>query len=147
MLRRKTGDSLFWKAIRLYYKTYGGANASSADLRKIFEEVTHQNLETFFRQWLYEPGQPELKINWNYNKFHKEVEIKITQAQNNLFEFPLSVRFSDEKNTVTKTIKVNDRSTQKKFSLNFEPTQIIVDPDVDLLFQLIANNPVLSTGR
>jgi hypothetical protein len=57
------------------------------------------------------------------------------------------VRFSDEKNTVTKTIKVNDRSTQKKFSLNFEPTQIIVDPDVELLFQLIANNPVLSTGR
>jgi aminopeptidase N len=147
MLRRKTGDSLFWKAIRLYYKTYAAGNASTADLRKIFEEITHQNLETFFRQWLYEPGQPELKINWNYNKFHKEVEIKITQAQNNLFEFPLSVRFSDEKNTVTKTIKVNDRSTQKKFSLNFEPTQIIVDPDVDLLFQLIANNPVLSTGR
>jgi len=46
------------------------------------------------------------------------------------------VRFSDEKNTVTKTIEVKDRNTQKTFSLNFEPTQIIVDPDVDLLFDL-----------
>jgi len=136
MLRRKTGDSLFWKAIRLYYKTYAAGNTSTADLRKIFEEVSHQNLETFFRQWLYEPGQPELKFNWNYNQLHKEVEVSITQNQNNLFDFPLAVRFSDEKNTVTKTIEVKDRKTQKKLSLNFEPTQAMVDPDVDLLFDL-----------
>jgi aminopeptidase N len=136
MLRRKTGDSLFWKAIRLYYKTYAAGNTSTADLRKIFEEVSHQNLETFFRQWLYEPGQPELKFNWNYNQLHKEVEVSITQNQNNLFDFPLAVRFSDEKNTVTKTIEVKDRKTQQKFSLNFEPTQAMVDPDVDLLFDL-----------
>ncbi|MGN6295253.1 MAG: M1 family metallopeptidase [Ginsengibacter sp.] len=136
MLRRKTGDSLFWKAIRLYYKTYAAGNASTADLRKTFEEVSHQDLGTFFRQWLHEPGLPELKINWTYNKLHKEAEVSITQAQNNLFAFLLAVRFSDEKNTVTKTIEVKDRETQKKISLNFEPTQVIVDPDVDLLFGL-----------
>lgn len=136
MLRRKTGDSLFWKAIRLYYKTYAAGNASTADLRKVFEEVSHQNLETFFRQWLYEPGQPELKINWNYNQLHKEVELNITQTQDNLFKFPLAVRFSDEKNTVTETIEVKEKETQKKIPLNFVPTQAIVDPNVDLLFQL-----------
>jgi len=64
------------------------------------------------------------------------VEVSITQNQNNLFDFPLAVRFSDEKNTVTKTIEVKDRKTQKKLSLNFEPTQAMVDPDVDLLFDL-----------
>jgi aminopeptidase N len=136
MLRRKTGDSLFWKAIRLYYKTYAAGNASTADLRKVFEEVSHQNLETFFRQWLYEPGQPELKINWNYNQLHKEVELNITQTQDNLFKFPLAVRFSDEKNTVTETIEVKEKETQKKIPLNFVPTQTILDPNVDLLFQL-----------
>ena len=35
-----------------------------------------------------------------------------------------------------KTMEVKDRETQKKISLNFEPTQVIVDPDVDLLFGL-----------
>jgi len=64
------------------------------------------------------------------------VEVSITQNQNNLFDFPLAVRFSDEKNTATKTIEVKGRETQKKISLNFEPTQVIVDPDVDLLFGL-----------
>ena len=64
------------------------------------------------------------------------MEVSITQTQNNLFDFPLAVRFSDEKNTVTKTMEVKDRETQKKISLNFEPTQVIVDPDVDLLFDL-----------
>ncbi len=56
MLRRKLGDDLFWKGIRLYYKTYSGSNASTADLEKVFEEVSRQNLQTFFKQWLFTAG-------------------------------------------------------------------------------------------
>jgi len=39
MLRRKLGDSLFWKGIQTYYATYNGGNASTSDLQKIFEEI------------------------------------------------------------------------------------------------------------
>jgi aminopeptidase N len=136
MLRQKLGDSLFWKGIRTYYKTYSRSNASTQDLQEIFEKVSHQNLQTFFKQWLYTPGQPNLKIDWKYNKLKKSVSIKIEQTQNYIFEFPLQLSFSNGKKTFIKTFDVKNKMTQQNFSLPFEPNQMFVDPNVDLLFGL-----------
>jgi aminopeptidase N len=136
MLRRKVGDSLFWKSIRTYYKTYSGSNASTSDLEKVFEKVSHQNLKIFFKQWLNQPGQPMLVVEWNYDTSKKLVSLKIEQTQDYLFEFPLWVSFSDGKKIMNKGIEIKNKVTQLEFSLPFKPTRIVVDPDVDLLFDL-----------
>ena len=39
MLRHKLGDEVFWKGIRLYYKTYRNSNAMTEDFRLIMEKV------------------------------------------------------------------------------------------------------------
>jgi aminopeptidase N len=135
MLRRKVGDSLFWKSIRAYYATYAGRNASTDDLKNIFEEVTHQNLETFFKQWLYTAGQPGLNVEWSYNVTKKSVMIKIEQLQSNLFEFPLQIEFNDNNKSNIETIEVKDKITAKEISLNQKPEKIILDPNVNLLFE------------
>ena len=58
MLRKKLGDSLFWKSIRTYYNTYYGGNASTTDLEHIFEKVSNQNLETFLNNGFLRPANP-----------------------------------------------------------------------------------------
>lgn len=136
MLRRKVGDSLFWKSIRTYYKTYSGSNASTSDLEKVFEKVSSQNLKIFFKQWLNQPGQPMLAIQWNYDTSKKLVSLKIEQTQDYLFEFPLLVSFSDGKKIMNKEMEIKNKVTQLKFSLPFKPTRIVVDPDVNLLYDL-----------
>lgn len=134
MLRRKLGDSLFWKGIRTYYKTYGGSNANTDDLEKIFEQVSHQNLKSFFNQWLYTPGQPMLHIAWKYDKTKKSVVLKIEQTQTSLFEFPLQIGFVNGNKTFIKTFDIKDKITKKVVLLDSPPEKIIVDPNVDLLF-------------
>src|SRR5260221_14120135 len=64
MLRRQLGDTIFWQSIRDYYTTYAGKNADTHDLQTIFEKHSGQNLDVFFRQWLYTAGQPSLNITW-----------------------------------------------------------------------------------
>ncbi len=135
LLRRKAGDSLFWKAIREYYKTYAGSNANTTDFEKIFEKVTHQNLATFFHQWLFTPGQPMLNIEWDYNKTKKSVSIKIEQTQPDLFEFPLGIVFQNDKQKKFETIDIKNKMTQKEITLNMVPTELITDPNVDLLYE------------
>lgn len=135
MLRRKLGDDLFWKSVRTYYETYKGKNATTEELEKIFEDVSHQNLKTFFQQWLFADGQPELKINWNYNNSAKKISVKIEQTQNNLFEFPLTIEFSNGSQTFIKTISVKNKVTNEEFSVSFLPTDMKLDPNVDLLFE------------
>lgn len=135
LLRRKVGDSLFWKGIREYYKTFAGGNANTTDLEKIFENVTHQNLKTFFNQWLFLPGQPMLNVEWNYDQTKKLVSLKIEQTQKNLFEFPLEIAFKKGDKTVSKTIDIKNKITEKDIPLAMKPAEIILDPNVNLLFE------------
>ncbi len=135
MLRRRVGDSLFWKGIRTYYKTYEGSNATTTDLERVFEKVTHQDLKTFFRQWLFTPGQPELKTGWKYDKATKKISVQIEQTQNSLFEFPLSIAFTDGNKTITKTITIKNKLTHEEFPISFVPKEIQLDPEVNLLFE------------
>jgi aminopeptidase N len=135
MLRRKVGDSLFWKSIQTYYSTYAGGNANTADLQKIFEGVSHQDLQTFFRQWLYTPGQPKLNIEWKYNAAKRSVMITVEQLQNNLFEFPLEIGFNDGDKSTLSAINIKDKLTTKEIPVKNKPAKLILDPNVNLLFE------------
>ncbi|MGH2648877.1 MAG: M1 family metallopeptidase, partial [Ginsengibacter sp.] len=135
MLRRKIGDSLFWKGIRSYYATYAGSNAGTEDLCKIFEKVSHQNFQTFFKQWLYTPGQPKLDVEWKYDERKKSLSIKVIQLQDNLFTFPLEIGFGDENKKNIKTIYIKSKITESQFSVKNKPVTISADPNVNLLFE------------
>ena len=58
MLRGQIGTEKFWAGIREYYRRYRDGNASTADFRKVMEEVSGADLGWFFHQWLYRAGSP-----------------------------------------------------------------------------------------
>ena len=113
MLRRKIGDSLFWNGIQTYYKTYAGSNATTEDFQNIIEKLSGQNLKTFFKQWCYTVGQPQLNIQWSYDSLKKSVIIKVEQLQNNLFEFPLEIGLSAKNKSSVKTINIKRYSKRQ----------------------------------
>ncbi|MBL7725885.1 MAG: M1 family metallopeptidase [Chitinophagaceae bacterium] len=94
MLRRQLGDSIFKESIRQYYATYAGKNADTKDLQQIFEKVSGRGLEQFFKQWLYTPENPSLKIKWKNLSKENKVAITVEQQQNTVFEFPLDLYFT-----------------------------------------------------
>ncbi|HWB26661.1 MAG TPA: M1 family aminopeptidase [Chitinophagaceae bacterium] len=136
MLRRKLGDSTFWKSIRTYYATYAGKNANTTDLERIFENVSGKNLSQFFTQWLYTPGQPGLAIEWKYDAGTKAVHITVQQQQDVLFHFPLEIALAGgSSSSITKTFDVKDKTTSFSVPVAFKPTTLNVDPNVNLLFE------------
>jgi len=138
MLRRQFGDSIFWKGIQTYYATYGGKTAGTDDLRKIFEQVSGKNLEKFFQQWLYDPGIPELEIEWDYNTSQKTISITVTQAQKStLFEFPLELSVTSMPSGSSKSVILNISKKTETFSVPVEitPARIEMDPSISLLFE------------
>lgn len=134
-LRRKLGDSVFQKGIQMYYAAYKGANASTDDFRKIMENVSKENLQVFFKQWLYTPGQPVLHATWKYERNKKSITISIKQLQDFVFEFPLQIFLAAGALGAIKTIVIKDRNTSEKIPIAFEPKTVSLDPNVDLLFE------------
>ena len=129
MLRQKLGDEPFWKGIRTYYAKYNGGNAGTDDFRDVMEQASGQNLQQFFKQWLYTPGHPQLEINWKYDAAKRTVDLNITQKQNALFEFPLQISIEHQLHT----INIKNKNTTVQFSVKAKPAYLIVDPNVNLL--------------
>ncbi|HTE26599.1 M1 family aminopeptidase, partial [Flavitalea sp.] len=138
MLRQETGDEAFWKGIQLYYKTYAGKNAVTADFQKIMETVSGKNLNQFFYQWLYVAGQPKLDISYKYNPQKKLVTVTVVQQQPTLFVFPLELTaYGGSGTNTSRSIKLNvkDKTSSTDIPVNFEPIRIHVDEHTKLLYE------------
>ena len=134
MLRKQMGDSTFQIFIRTYYDRYKGKNADTEDLERVADEITGKDLQGFFKQWLYTPGIPQLKIEWNYNKNDKTVSIQVAQQQKTIFQFPLEIQLETDK-SVTKTLSVSKRNETFSLPTGVAVKKIYLDPNTSLLFE------------
>jgi aminopeptidase N len=138
MLRHETGDRDFIKGLKLFYSRFRNSNALTEDFKNVMEEASGKDLDNFFRQWLYMPGQPELRISVSQKRRVKS-EIIIEQVQENLFTFNLEVKLVSKGETSILKIPVNQRITKVNVK-NIGKTEITPDPNVCLLFKLISPN-------
>ena len=81
MLRGQIGTDNFWAGIRDYYATYKDSNASSADLQRVMEEASGQELSWFFEQWLHRAPTPVVEGSWSYDASSQSVVVELTQTQ------------------------------------------------------------------
>ena len=140
MLRDAVGQDAFWAGIREYYRRYRDRNASTDDLRQVFEQVSGKPLQAFFTQWLSRPGTPRLEGNWRYDAARKAVEITVTQTQSGEpFTFPLDVAVRGEATDtpVTTRLTVDRASVTGTVPVPFVPTAVTLDPATTLLAELI----------
>ena len=140
MLRNQVGDTNFWKGIRLYYETYKFSNALSEDFQEIMEQVSGKNLDYFFQQWLYMPGQPEITLEWQQIK-KKKIALHLKQTQSGqAFIFPLDLELttSDGKR-IYKNIWVNSKDQDFTLKVKGKIQQIKLDPNCRLLFEASNN--------
>ncbi len=138
MIRSLLGDSLFFTGIRSYYAHHRHANATTDDLCRDFEEVSHANLRWFFDQWLRRPGVPELSIGWSYDDALHRVTVDLAQNQRGgSYRFPLKVGVqTSDGRVLTLSLDVPARDSTKfqlPFDLASKPLKVVFDPQVDLL--------------
>ena len=138
MLRREVGTEKFWAAIREYYRRYRDANASTAELRAIFEQVSGKPLEGFFAQWLTRPGVPKIEGSWRYLPSRKAVEITLTQSQTAdpyrlAVDIGIAVKPGDPPRV--ERMDLTGRTTTKTFSVEADPASVSIDPDTWLLME------------
>ena len=135
MLRHKLGKEIFWKGIRMYYDKYKFSNALTSDFQAAMEEASGQDLEAFFRQWIFRAGHPVLKDSWKQK--NGTLEIAIIQTQEGApFFFPLEVEITFEDGTTTVTSFQVDTATESfELPARNKVTGIRLDPGCKLLFE------------
>lgn len=150
MLRTNYGDEVFLKAYSKFYKDFKFRKASFSDIRGCFEEITGDNLGTFFKQWVEKTGAPELKLSNVLVKFTRstyDLSFHLAQTQpEEAFELEIPVYVYLEGESEVKQISLQMTNKVQDFLLIFEkkPVRIEVDPMFQL-FRRLDRNEVPTT--
>jgi len=140
MLRGEVGDSAFFRGIRDYYRTYRDSSVLSEDFQRVMESGSGRDLGWFFRQWLYQPGYPQLDVDFRVDDAAGRAILSVRQTQPaawGRFRLPrVEVRFfAFDAPAGDRVFSLDpDRAEQVfVFDLGRAVTGLRIDPDTRLL--------------
>lgn len=149
MLRKKIGDDSFFKSLRNYLNDpkLAYSFAKTSDLIDHVESESNQQLDDFFKNWIYQEGYPTFKLEWN--QYDNDLLFRIEQTQSHpsvsFFKTKLPIRVFGT-NGETKDIELdyykNNQESQESISFQIESLEI--DPDYHLISK---NNTTIKNPR
>ena len=135
MLRIEIGNVLFQKCLQNFYAKFRRSNADTKDFQKIVEETCNRNYNVFFNQWLRKPSHPKLQIEYSIDD--RKVSLQINQKEQT-FSFPLKVEIHcTDGPIIQRTIRISQQSTHKEIISSYPVKFIVIDPEVELLFERV----------
>ena len=151
MLRRQLGDEAFTTALARFYREHRGSKAGFADIRAQLEQVSGQDLERFFQQWVELPGAADLRLDavevrTTGDGFEVTGVLRQVQAGAKFaLDVPLSLTTAD--GLETQVLSVTAAATPFSFTTVSEPLLLEVDPQFDLFRLLDARETAPSIGQ
>lgn len=145
MLRYTVGDSLFFAALKSYATdttNFRLKNAVTADFVTKVNQVTGQDLNWFFNQWVYSPNHPVYQNGYNFislggGSWQATFVARQTQSNPSFFKMPIELKITFASGDTTVRV-LNDANNQVfTFTFNRQPTGFQFDPN---------NNIVLKQG-
>ncbi|HEY2783892.1 MAG TPA: M1 family aminopeptidase [Fimbriiglobus sp.] len=139
MLRGQVGTDKFWAGIREYYKRYRDGNAATSNLRLVMEELSGQDLNWFFKQWLRRPGSPVVDGTWRFDAATKKVIVELTQKQpGEPYRLPLELGITQDGVASQRIVKIELTKAKQTFEIDAdaEPAAVVLDPNTWVLMQM-----------
>ena len=138
MLRLKTGDAAFVRALRVFYRDYRFRVASWNDIERSFEAETGRDLRPFFEQWVRSTGVPELRLE-AAEVSGTDLDITLVQVQGGrAFELDVPVAIATSAGIERRVVAMSAAAarTHAHLSLAAAPLRVEIDPAFDLCRRL-----------
>lgn len=130
MLRGIMGDDKFGRLMKAVPDHFANQSMSTDDFRKLAEQISGQNLQGFFIQWLESTGAPEFKLDYTIYRTQKGFRVMGKIAQDlDTFRMPVNLRIETEGNPEDKMVEVVGPQTEFVVETFGKPRKVIIDPD------------------
>lgn len=139
MLRYNLGDEDFFNGLRSYLQDPELAYnyAATPDLIRHLEQASGEDLEEFFKDWIYGQGYPTYEVIWSQSE-EGMLDFQVNQTQSHssvsFFEMPLPVAVYGSGGEVEK-LRMEISENGQNFSVNpgFKVSSVEIDPDNHLI--------------
>ena len=138
MLRSQLGPDLYRQCIRTYLEKHALSSVVSEELNSTIEEVTGRSFDRFFDQWVFHPGNPDLKVSYRWLPAEKLAKVTVEQLQSDehgvmVFQFPTAIRFIGQGETVDHEVEISQRKHEFFVPLKSKPEIVRFDPEYTVL--------------
>jgi len=144
MLRRQLGDEDFFASLASYLNNpalrFG--NAHSDDFRQACEDVSGQDLQWFFDQWLFRTTYPVFDLAWNndWQAGSNQFRIQLSQVQvpdlvlgDQAYRVPVDFKLVGAGLDTVVTVMSDQLDQEFVITLGVDVTNVYLDPDRWLL--------------
>lgn len=123
------GNETFFNGLRELLRECHGKECNLTDVQNVFEKVSGQDLDWFFKEWFYSSKVPDydvrsLSLEEKNGKYLLTFEI----IDKNNFTMPLEVEVITSKEKLVKKVWIKGKA-RVSFELNDKPLKIILDPN------------------
>ncbi len=138
MIRYVIGEDDFWDFFPEWGERYGYDVAETADLQQTLEDVSGEDLDWFFNQWVYMAGYPEYEWGWRFEPYgfdSSRVDISIIQTQSTLYQtpevfvMPIEIGVTTSVGYEVHTVQNDLREQNFSFFVQGVPLSVSFDPD------------------
>ncbi|MFQ6092987.1 MAG: M1 family aminopeptidase [bacterium] len=151
MLRHVLGDDAFFDILQQVYETYAYGNYVTEEFQNACEQVSGQDLDWFFQEWVYDVWHPEYYWGWSAKDIGASYQISgfidQTQEDGPTFTMPLDMGVVSPggDTTIVETLWIDERSERFQFVVEEEPVEVLLDPyNWVLKEQSVVTAPVVS---
>ena len=143
MLRYVLGDSLFFESLQTYSNKpeLKYFSAVIPDFMAVVNEVTGEDYDWFFNQWIYEPNHPKYQNTYNFQDLgtgHWKVNFYTQQIQPNpeFFKMPMEIkiRFMDLTDTIV-TVMNDENGQGFNWVFDIRPVFFQFDPNNNIVIK------------
>ena len=137
MLREQLGEDVFWRGVHTYIDRFKYEEVETDDFRRVLEEVSGENLELFFDQWVWRPGLPKLRVDVDWDDQASQLVVNIAQTQmvneaNPPYVFDLPIDVELDSGTMRISVPVSKQRTLHRVRLDQSPAAVAVNPDITI---------------
>lgn len=139
MLRRRMGDDAFFKLLAELRRRYESKSVTSADFMALARELrpagmAPEVIDTFFENWVYSTGIPELKLRYSIKGVAPAVRLSGTVVQSGAgddfaLDTPVEVQFAKGP---SQTIWVRTAGDERNFAANLRqvPVRVLIPDEI-----------------
>ena len=122
-------DETFSSGLRELLRECHGRECNLTDVQNVFEEVSGQDLDWFFKEWFYSTRVPDYEIeNLSVTQRDDKYFLTFEIIDKNKFTMPVEVEVMTSKEKLVKKVWIKGKA-KVSFELNDKPTKIILDPN------------------
>jgi aminopeptidase N len=141
MLRTLLGDEPFWRGMHSYLAKFQFGSAETDEFRLALEDATGQNLDWFFRQWVFGAGLPKLNVTKAWDDSTRQLRLTVEQTQQvdsltGYFRLPLVVECTTGSGKTTRTFWVSRKEESFSVNLDGPPLMVIADKGYRVLKEM-----------